>query len=132
MAQDQLRKPQPTRGSRGGAFAYRCTHLPHAEPQFTRLSRSRHPLAPQGSTRPFAVENSRGMSAIATKKQRDVSRFGFAGVPTLISAAGERASFRLVEFFTQTSGIRTPGLPTAGRSGSSATGARNAGFGLRI
>lgn len=37
---------------------------------------------------------------IATRKQPDLGSLGFAGVPTIISAAGERASFRFVEFFT--------------------------------
>src|SRR3954466_958843 len=58
MAQDQLRKPQPTRGTRGGAFAYCGSHLSHAEPQFTPVYRSRHPRTPQGATKPFAAENS--------------------------------------------------------------------------
>jgi len=35
-----------------------------------------------------------------TKKQHELGCLGFAGVPTIISAAGERASFRFVEFFT--------------------------------
>src|SRR4051794_28376731 len=58
MAQDQLRKPQPTRGTRGGAFAYCGSHLSHAEPQFTPVYRSRHPRTPQGATKPFTAENS--------------------------------------------------------------------------
>src|SRR4051812_6291806 len=58
MAQDQLWKPQPTRRSGGRAFAYRGSHLPHAEPQFTRLSRSRHPLTPKSAISPFAADNS--------------------------------------------------------------------------
>src|SRR3954468_20032177 len=58
MAQDQLRKPQPTRGTRGGAFAYCGSHVSHAEPQFTPVYRSRHPRTPQGATKPFAAENS--------------------------------------------------------------------------
>jgi site-specific recombinase XerD len=37
---------------------------------------------------------------IATRKQRDLGSLGFAGVPAIISAAGGRASFRFVEFFT--------------------------------
>jgi integrase/recombinase XerD len=37
---------------------------------------------------------------IATKKQMEIGRLGFVGVPVIISAAGERASFRFVEFFT--------------------------------
>lgn len=43
---------------------------------------------------------------ISTKKQHDIASFGFAGVPAIISAAGERASFRFVEFFT--ANIRNP------------------------
>jgi site-specific recombinase XerD len=35
-----------------------------------------------------------------TRKQNQLDRVGFAGVPAIISAAGERASFRFVEFFT--------------------------------
>src|SRR3954451_7735577 len=58
MAQDQLRKPQPIRGTRGGAFAYCGSHLSHAEPQFTPVYRSRHPRTPQGATKPFTAENS--------------------------------------------------------------------------
>jgi integrase/recombinase XerD len=37
---------------------------------------------------------------IAIRKQQEIGRLGFAGVPAIISAAGERASFRFVEFFT--------------------------------
>jgi len=37
---------------------------------------------------------------IATRKQRDLGSLGFVGVPAIISAAGERGSFRFVEFFT--------------------------------
>src|SRR3954449_1316618 len=58
MAQDQLRKPQPTRGTRGGAFAYCGSHLSHAEPQFTPVYRSRHPRTPQGAANPFTAETS--------------------------------------------------------------------------
>src|SRR3954469_22612499 len=58
MAQDQLWKPQPTRRSGGRAFAYRGPHLPHAEPQFTHLSQSRHPLTPKSAISPFAADNS--------------------------------------------------------------------------
>src|SRR3954453_13535770 len=58
MAQYQLRKPQPTRGTRGGAFAYCGSHLSHAEPQFTPVYWSPHPRTPQGATKPFTAENS--------------------------------------------------------------------------
>src|SRR3954453_11009501 len=58
MAQDQLRNPQPTRGTRGGAFAYCGSHLSPAEPEFTPLYRSRYPCTPQSATKPFATENS--------------------------------------------------------------------------
>lgn len=37
---------------------------------------------------------------IVTKKQQELSGLGFAGVPAIISAAGRRASYRFVEFFT--------------------------------
>jgi hypothetical protein len=37
---------------------------------------------------------------LATKQQKEIGRLGFAGVPAIISAAGQRASFRFVEFFT--------------------------------
>src|SRR3954469_23040808 len=37
---------------------------------------------------------------IITRKQQELGQLGFAGVPTIISAAGSRASFRFVEFFT--------------------------------
>ena len=37
---------------------------------------------------------------ITTKKELDLSPLGRAGVPPLISAAGKRASFRFIEFFT--------------------------------
>ena len=37
---------------------------------------------------------------IITRKQQELGGLGFAGVPAIISAAGERASFRFVEFFT--------------------------------
>lgn len=41
------------------------------------------------------------MSAPAVaRKQHQLERFGFAGVPQIISAAGEKASFRFIEFFT--------------------------------
>src|SRR4051794_39579467 len=38
--------------------------------------------------------------AIAAKQQKEIGRLGFAGVPAIISATGERATFRFVEFFT--------------------------------
>jgi len=37
---------------------------------------------------------------IVTKKQQELGGLGFAGLPAIISAAGERASFRFIEFFT--------------------------------
>ena len=37
---------------------------------------------------------------IIIEKQEELGSLGFAGVPSLISAAGERATFRFVEFFT--------------------------------
>jgi integrase/recombinase XerD len=37
---------------------------------------------------------------IITRKQKELAQLGFAGVPAIISAAGERASFRFIEFFT--------------------------------
>ena len=43
---------------------------------------------------------------IITKKQQDLGTLGFAGLPAIISAAGERASFRFIEFFT--ANIRNP------------------------
>ena len=43
---------------------------------------------------------------IVTRKQQELTGLGFAGVPTIISAAGERASFRFIEFFT--ANIRNP------------------------
>ena len=43
---------------------------------------------------------------ISTKKQQELGGLGFAGVPTIISAAGKRASFRFIEFFT--ANIRNP------------------------
>jgi integrase/recombinase XerD len=39
-------------------------------------------------------------SDIVIKERRELGRLGFAGLPAIISAAGERASFRFVEFFT--------------------------------
>jgi len=43
---------------------------------------------------------------ITTRKQQELGSLGFAGLPTIISAAGERASFRFIEFFT--ANIRNP------------------------
>jgi len=43
---------------------------------------------------------------IIIRKQQELGGLGFAGLPTIISAAGERASFRFVEFFT--ANIRNP------------------------
>jgi len=43
---------------------------------------------------------------IITTKQQELGSLGFAGLPTIISAAGERASFRFIEFFT--ANIRNP------------------------
>jgi len=37
---------------------------------------------------------------IIIKKQQELGGLGFAGLPKIISAAGERASFRFIEFFT--------------------------------
>lgn len=43
---------------------------------------------------------------IITKPQQELSGFGFTTLPALITAAGRRASFRFVEFFT--ANIRNP------------------------
>ena len=43
---------------------------------------------------------------IVTTKQQELGSLGFAGLPAIISAAGERASFRFIEFFT--ANIRNP------------------------
>ena len=43
---------------------------------------------------------------ISTKKQHELGDLGFAGLPAIISAAGKRASFRFIEFFT--ANIRNP------------------------
>jgi site-specific recombinase XerD len=43
---------------------------------------------------------------IITKNLHELGGLGFAGVPALISAAGKRASFRFIEFFT--ANIRNP------------------------
>ncbi|MFN9300843.1 MAG: tyrosine-type recombinase/integrase [Acidobacteriota bacterium] len=40
------------------------------------------------------------------RKQQELGSLGFAGLPAIISAAGERASFRFIEFFT--ANIRNP------------------------
>jgi integrase/recombinase XerD len=45
-------------------------------------------------------------SEIATRKEQKLTGLGFAGLPAIISAAGERASFRFIEFFT--ANIRNP------------------------
>ena len=37
---------------------------------------------------------------IVARKQQELGNLGFAGLPAIISAAGERASFRFIEFFT--------------------------------
>ena len=37
---------------------------------------------------------------ISTKTQHELGDLGFAGLPAIISAAGKRASFRFIEFFT--------------------------------
>ncbi len=42
----------------------------------------------------------------ATRKEQKLATLGFAGLPAIISAAGERASFRFIEFFT--ANIRNP------------------------
>lgn len=43
---------------------------------------------------------------IITKRQQELGALGFIGLPTIVAAAGERASFRFVEFFT--ANIRNP------------------------
>ena len=43
---------------------------------------------------------------ISTKKQHEMCNLGFAGLSAIISAAGDRASFRFIEFFT--ANIRNP------------------------
>jgi len=48
---------------------------------------------------------------LSSRKQDQLDRLGFAGAPALISAAGERASFRFVEFFT--ANIRNANTRTA-------------------
>lgn len=45
-------------------------------------------------------------SEILTRKQQKLTGLGFAGLPAIISAAGVRASFRFIEFFT--ANIRNP------------------------
>lgn len=37
---------------------------------------------------------------IVTRYEQKLTALGFSGLPAIISAAGERASFRFVEFFT--------------------------------
>ena len=39
-------------------------------------------------------------SEITTKDQHELGDLGFAGLPAIISAAGRKASFRFIEFFT--------------------------------
>ena len=43
---------------------------------------------------------------ISTKKRHELGDLGFAGLPAIISAAGKKASFRFIEFFT--ANIRNP------------------------
>ncbi len=43
---------------------------------------------------------------ISTTKQYELGNLGFAGVPKMVSAAGKKASFRFIEFFT--ANIRNP------------------------
>ena len=43
---------------------------------------------------------------IITRKQKELGGLGFAGLPAIISTAGERASFRFIEFFI--ANIRNP------------------------
>jgi integrase/recombinase XerD len=43
---------------------------------------------------------------ISTKTQHELGDLGFAGLPAIISAAGRKASFRFIEFFT--ANIRNP------------------------
>jgi integrase/recombinase XerD len=43
---------------------------------------------------------------IITRKQQELGALGFSGLPAIISAAGRRASFRFIEFFT--ANIRNP------------------------
>jgi hypothetical protein len=63
---------------------------------------------------------------ITTKKQQEIGGVGFAGVSAIISAAAERASIRLIEFFTATFETRTPGSHRAGYFGMYSTGRKNA------
>jgi hypothetical protein len=69
---------------------------------------------------------------IATRKHHEVERLGSAGVPEIISAIEEHASFRFGEFFTANIGNPNASCRMAVRSRSSATGARSAVSGLRI
>lgn len=43
---------------------------------------------------------------ISSKKEHELGDLGFAGLPAIISAAGQKASFRFIEFFT--ANIRNP------------------------
>ena len=43
---------------------------------------------------------------VTSRKEQKLTALGFAGVPTMVSAAGERAAFRFIEFFT--ANIRNP------------------------
>ncbi len=43
---------------------------------------------------------------LIVRRHEEFGNLGFAGLPTIISAAGERALFRFVEFFT--ANIRNP------------------------
>ncbi len=52
------------------------------------------------------------------------------GQPAVITAAGERASYRFLEFFTAGSAIRIPAAPMAGRSGISVPGSRRGACGI--
>jgi integrase/recombinase XerD len=46
------------------------------------------------------------MSSEITSKEQNLTYLGFAGIPAIVSAAGDRASFRFIEFFT--ANIRNP------------------------
>lgn len=46
------------------------------------------------------------MQSRPVRRQQELARLGFAGVPVIFSATGERASFRFTEFFT--ANIRNP------------------------
>jgi len=47
-----------------------------------------------------------GGELITPRKEQKLAALGFAGVPKMVSAAGERASYRFIEFFT--ANIRNP------------------------